>query len=155
MNALLAGENGPPTDDGDGTTRAPCGGMLRVRDVMTHHVISISADATIDTALWSFREHDVSGAPVRDETGRVVGVLSKSDIVDPMRNTEARKVSQAMNPVAWSVEPDAPAIDAVKLMVDKGIHRVLVVDANGQLAGIVTTMNILRALARGGAIAAV
>ena len=132
-----------------GMPNAHANSVVRVRDVMTHQVISIDAEASIESALWSFREHDISGAPVRDATGRVVGVLSKSDVVDPMRNSEARKVKHVMNPVAWSVKPSDPAIDAVKLMVDKGIHRILVAENPGRLEGIVTTMNIMRALAQG------
>jgi len=54
-----------------------------------------------------------------------------------------------MTPVAWSVHPDAPAMDGVRLMVQKGIHRLVVVRRPGQVEGIVTSMDVMRALARG------
>jgi len=125
--------------------------MLCVRDIMTSDVFSLPSDAPIEQAIWSFSAKEISGAPVRDPRGNLVGVLSKSDLVDPMRHelNEEATVADAMTPAVWAVHPDASVMDAVRLMVDKGIHRVLVVRGPGQLEGIVTSMSIMKALADG------
>lgn len=124
--------------------------MLRVRDVMTRQVFSLSTDQTIDRAIWSFSQNEISGAPVRDPDGNLVGVLSKSDLVDPMRAevNATSTVADAMTPAVWAVHPDDPVMVAVDLMVAKGIHRVLVV-RGPHLEGIVTSMSVMRALSDG------
>jgi CBS domain-containing protein len=55
-----------------------------------------------------------------------------------------------MTPAVWAVCPDDPAMRAVDLMLEKGIHRVVVVSRPGTIAGIVTATDVLRALSRGG-----
>jgi CBS-domain-containing membrane protein len=124
------------------------GSMLRVRDIMTPHVFTLRADTTIEMAMWSFADQAVSGAPVRDERGRLIGVLSQRDLVDPVyrRASGARTVRELMTPVMWAIRPDAPAIEAVRTMVEKGIHRLPVLSEVGQLEGIVTRSDVLKAL---------
>jgi predicted transcriptional regulator len=125
--------------------------MLRVRDIMTREVVSLAGDAPLEVAAWRLASEAVSGAPVRDARGNLIGVLSKSDLVDLMREPgNARRVKDAMTPAVWAVHPDAPAIEAVELMVEKSIHRVLVVRGPSKLEGIVTSMDVMRALAEGG-----
>jgi CBS domain-containing protein len=55
--------------------------MTVVRDVMTKNVISFSPDASVYDCAKILREKRISGAPVRDKNGRVVGVLSEGDIM--------------------------------------------------------------------------
>jgi len=124
--------------------------MLRVRDIMTRYVVTLRAESPLFSAEWTFASEGVSGAPVRD-AGRLVGVLSKTDLVDPLRGTQRRgaTIGDAMNPFIWSVHPADPAMHAVNLMVKLGIHRVLVVGRPGELLGIITPLDVLRALSRG------
>lgn len=124
---------------------------VRVRDLMTTEIITLAASTTVDDAARSLTFHQVSGAPVLDH-GRIVGVVSKSDLVDPRyRGTpEARPtVREAMTRVVRAVRPGDPAMMAVRLMANEGMHRALVVDERGKLVGIVSAMDVLRALSRG------
>lgn len=124
---------------------------LRVRDIMTTDVITLAASTTVDDAARSLTFHQVGGAPVLDH-GRIVGVVSKSDLVDPRhRATGAAKatVRDAMTKVVRAVRPGDPAMMAVRLMVNEGVHRAVVVDDRGKLVGIISPMDVLRALARG------
>lgn len=125
--------------------------MLRVRDIMTRDVVSLSEETSVEAAAWRLEYEAISGAPVRDRKGNVVGVLSRSDLVDPLRDGQPGKpVGDAMTAGVWAVAPDEPAIEAVRLMVETGCHRVIVIRGPGKLQGIVTTMDVMRALARGG-----
>lgn len=125
--------------------------MLRVRDIMTRRVVSLAADTPVESAIWRFASEDVSGAPVRDARGHLVGVVSKSDLVELVQRAGESKgvVEDVMTPGVWAVRPDAPALDAVKLMLEQHIHRVLVMGGPDRLEGIVTAMDVMRALVRG------
>jgi predicted transcriptional regulator len=124
--------------------------MLRVRDIMTRDVLTLSQDRPLESAAWTFSAARVSGAPVLDRAGKVIGVLSKSDLVDTARKPHlTNTVEEAMAPVVWAVHPDDPAIDAVRMMVEKEIHRVVVLRGPGKLEGLLTTTDVLRALLRG------
>lgn len=114
---------------------------------MTRDVYSLPADKSVESAAWRLSLDGMSGAPVRDAKGTVIGVLSATDLIDPL--CKGTTVGDKMNPCVWAVAPDAPVMDAVNLMVAKDIHRVLVLSGPGKLAGIVTTMDILRAIADG------
>lgn len=124
--------------------------MLRVRDIMTQGVVSLAPERTLESARWTFASAHVSGAPVRDRAGRVIGVLSKSDLVDPVQGgSQAETVGEAMTSAVWAMQPDDPAIDAVRLMLEQDVHRILVLEGPGKLVGIVTSMDVLRAISRG------
>ena len=126
--------------------------MIRVRDIMTPHVISLPADGRVENAVWSLNANQISGAPVRDAEGKVLGVLSKSDLVDSLRHRPVdgeTPITEAMTPEVWSIHPDSAASAAVELMVDKHIHRLVVMETTDEIIGIVTSMDILRALLAG------
>jgi len=124
---------------------------LRVRDIMTTKVITLSRSATTGEAARKLSDHRISGAPVL-EGERIVGVVSKSDLLD-MRTRSSREgqltVDDVMTHLIFGVRPGDPAMLAVRLMVEEGIHRVVVVNEAGKLAGIISPMDVLRALCRG------
>jgi predicted transcriptional regulator len=126
--------------------------MLRVRDIMTTEPFTLSEDVSALEARWALTRRNISGAPVADAEGNLIGILSKSDLVDPAPadwiNGEAA-VSDLMNPDVQMIYADDPALAAAQAMADKGVHRLVVMDEEGEVAGIVTPMDIVRALARG------
>lgn len=126
--------------------------MPRVRDIMTPRVLTVSADARVDHAVWSLSAKGITGAPVCDPEGKVIGVLSRSDLIDGDTHAVVpgeRPVAEVMTPEVWSVHPDAPASEAVALMVDRGIHRVMVMEGERALVGIVTSMDVMKAILAG------
>lgn len=123
----------------------------RVRDVMTADLVFLRTDLTLDDAWAVLHERGISGAPVLDVRGRLVGVLSKADLADPRHRPPAGPgtVEAAVTHVAYAVRASDPVMSAVRLMLDHDIHRALVVDDDGTLAGIITPLDVLRALAGG------
>lgn len=129
---------------------------LRVRDVMSSNVLTIPFSCTLAEAATLLFERGVSGAPVLGSNGRILGVVSHTDLVNPRHHAavldrasaDNLAVAEAMTRVVFAVQPDDPLISAIRLMVDEKIHRVLVTDEHGKLAGIVVPMDILRELAR-------
>lgn len=125
--------------------------MLKVRDIMTRKVLTLDPEADVREAARGLDREGVSGAPVRDDAGNLVGVLSKSDLTRPPRRVEPRppKVSDTMTPVLFSARATDPVSFAVRRMVETGSHRLIVVGDDGDLVGIVTPMDVMRALLDG------
>jgi len=126
--------------------------MLTIGDIMSSDVFTLAASCPADQAAWELSVRGFTGAPVRDESGRLVGVLSRSDLADPERNEgglQAKEVADLMTPAMFTLHPASPVIQAIKLMVREGIHRVIVMDERRQMVGIVTSSDVLNALVRG------
>ncbi len=123
---------------------------LRVKDVMTEAILLLRAEMSVDEAWSLLHDGGVTGAPVLDARGRLVGVLSNTDLADPRRRNAdtATCVRDVMTRVVYAVRADDTVLTAVRLMADENIHRAVVVNDDGTLAGIVVPMDILRVLAR-------
>jgi predicted transcriptional regulator len=125
----------------------------KISDVMTRDVFTLDASTPAETAAWELSVRGFTGAPVRDGRGRLVGVLSRSDLTDPERvqgDLGGKEVQDLMTPALFSLEPSESVNRAIRLMVREGIRRVLVMERNGALVGIITASDILRQLAWGG-----
>ena len=118
----------------------------KVADIMTRSVLTFSPQTTIAQAARALNDRRVGGAPVLDGS-RVVGVVSKTDLVD-LAGDGSAPIEQVMTPVLIAVRPTDPAMAAVRLMVTDRVHRALVMQ-DGRLVGIVTSLDVLRVLARG------
>ena len=134
---------------------------------MTEGVVSVRPDASLREAASVLVEHGVSGLPVVDEEGAVVGVLSETDIVmKASGGTErsgfltwlfdedsagvkvtAETAGQAMSSPAVTVAPNRTVHEAARLMIEDQVNRLPVVQ-DGKLIGILTRSDIVRAFTR-------
>ncbi len=122
--------------------------MTLVRDIMEKNVLCLSPETTLGDAADALSERQVWAAPVCSPEGRVLGVLSKTDIAECfVPSGPARTVREAMTPDALSIAAGSPMEAAIHTMAFEGVHRLVVVDADGHLEGIVSTMDVLRQLA--------
>lgn len=145
---------------------------LRVRDVMNRHVVCVSATQAMNLAAAAFVAHGISGAPVVDEQGRCVGVISAADFVcregaaekdgtaaagpavvrrephGPWEIQEVRpdRVSAHMSPAVQSVAAEAPLVEAARIMCAQHVHRLPVLDAQGRPEGMVTSLDVVAAV---------
>lgn len=142
---------------------------MKVSDVMTANVVTVGAQTPLRDVAALLSERKISGLPVV-EAGQVVGVVSEGDIIAKERGRapehhgllgallddrataelklEARTAGTAMTSPALTITPDRSVADAAGLMVDKGVNRLPVVDAEGQLLGIVTRADLVRVFVR-------
>lgn len=121
---------------------------LTVRDVMQAQVITLSPDQPLREAMHVLAAHDISGAPVCDSLGRVAGIFSKTDAIEVcLLGGWDKTVHEVMMPMVFSVGPDEPMQAAVDLMAFEGVHRLVVLNDDGALAGILTPMDVLQHLA--------
>lgn len=124
---------------------------LRVRDIMSTDIQTLQASASVAEAVRELSARGISGAPVLD-SGRIVGVVSTSDLVSPRSwpaDDGQPTVDAVMTRVLFAVRPGDPVMTAVRLMVAEKIHRAIVVSEEGALVGMVTPMDVMRALAEG------
>jgi predicted transcriptional regulator len=121
--------------------------MTTVRDIMEPNVFWLADDTPLKRAAEALAQRQISGAPVCAREGCIVGMLSKTDLAEFHGGAnDARLVREVMTPEILAVEPDAPIERAIQLMAFEGVHRLLVLES-GRLAGIVTAMDVMRALA--------
>jgi IMP dehydrogenase len=126
--------------------------MLTVRDIMTANVFTVDSDASAEEAAWGLTRRHIGGAPVRDSRGDVVGVLSKGDLVNPEPSQWIKgepTVGDLMNPDVLAVYPEDPALAAAVGMVQRNVHRVIVLDEEQKMIGIVSSMDIVKAVVAG------
>ena len=126
--------------------------ILLIRDIMTPRLFTLEAGASAEEAAWALTRRHISGAPARDAEGNLVGMLSKSDLVDPEPAQWIKKeatVGDLMNPDVVTLYADDPAMLAAAEMTNRNIHRIVVLDADSQPVGIVTALDVVKALYRG------
>jgi IMP dehydrogenase len=123
------------------------GQEMRVRDVMTSEVIAIPYGATVAQAGDILHAASISGAPVTGSGGRVLGIVSRSDLVDPRhKHAPDAPIADVLTRVVFAVRADDPVLWAVRLMAEERVHRAIVTDEAGVMAGIVTPMDVLRSM---------
>lgn len=145
---------------------------MKAYDVMTQYVISVGPNDTLAKAIRTMLQNDISGLPVLEADGTLVGMLTEGDLLhraetgtekrrprwlefllgpgklaDEYVHTHGRKVSEVMTPDPVTVTEDTPLEDVVSLMEKKRIKRVPVIRF-GKVIGIVSRANLLHALAK-------
>jgi CBS-domain-containing membrane protein len=127
--------------------------MLKIADIMTAEVFTVSAGAPVQEVAWSLAIRSISGAPVRDARGRLVGTITKAELIDPDRAAWPRgaglTAGDVMSPRVAVARADEPAMTAVRLLQRERLRQVIVTDAAGGVVGIVTPMDVLKALVHG------
>ncbi|HTG00117.1 MAG TPA: CBS domain-containing protein [Nitrospirota bacterium] len=147
--------------------RSEIGFELRVRDVMTANLITTSKYDTIYAAANILTAKNISGLPVVDKENKVLGIITQADILsmvgvshehtfkDLLRYMLGEKlperrigdfVGDIMTSPALTIKPEANIADAVKMMDEKRIRRLTVVDEQNRLIGILTRADILKAV---------
>jgi predicted transcriptional regulator len=163
------------------------------KDVMNPHVISVPANWTLEELSQFLIDKAITGAPVKDDTGKLIGVVSLTDIVrhdslaeidlsaddsapPPKRNKEAERgphdyylhgwedrlspedlasfhikekqhvtVRDIMTPMLFKVDESTSIQEVADTMIGGRVHRLLVTH-DGKVIGIVTTMDLLKAI---------
>jgi CBS domain-containing protein/anti-sigma regulatory factor (Ser/Thr protein kinase) len=119
---------------------------LPIKQVMKEKVITVEPDTTMKQLKGILRVNRISGVPVVDK-GRLVGVISMEDLLQAIEDGEINApVSQRMTTQLITVLETEPLVEAVKKFSQFDVGRVLVVNNQGTLIGILTVNNITRGL---------
>jgi CBS domain-containing protein len=122
--------------------------MMTARDFMTSDPACLKPDATVGDAVALLRELDVRHLPVINDDREVVGMLSDRDLRS-LALVPTTAVSQVMSTDVITIDADAYAYEVVDLMLEYKIGAVPVVNAEEQLIGIVSYIDMLRWLQPG------
>ena len=117
---------------------------IRCREIMTSNVQTATRGMTLSQVAVMMRDGDMGSIPVVED-GKLVGIVTDRDIV--VRSIADGKdadspVGNAMTTEIFSVSPDDFVFEAIRLMGDKQVRRVPVVDRSGALAGIIAMADI-------------
>jgi CBS domain-containing protein len=143
-------------------------------EMMSSNPISIEHDATVPEAVALLTDRGFSAAPVIDDAGRPIGVLSRSDILVHDRETarhacfadpeeeprhshprhegfsievvDKTRVADIMTPAIFTIGLKTPAPTVIEQMLALNVHQLFVVDDDQLLVGVVTALDVLRHL---------
>jgi len=145
-----------------------------ISELMNSEVVSARPDMTVSEVRNLLATHGISGAPVVDESGGILGVVSQSDLVrqteqrttegesgrfftdvndyrdlaDLPRDLSDEPVETVMSKEVYTIPRDSSAAVGASLMRERKIHRLLVTE-QGVLVGVVTSLDLLRAVEEG------
>ena len=114
-----------------------------IQDVMTTRLEMVANTVPIDFAVKLLLRQGISGVVVTTEEGDLVGILSWKDALRALNHGRG-VVGDHMSERLIAVAVGATVGDAARLMAHAGVHRVVVVDNNDNIAGIVSTLDIVR-----------
>jgi CBS domain-containing protein len=142
-------------------------------ELMSDNPVSLREDATIPEAVALMTDRGYSAAPVIDEAGHPVGVISRTDILvhdreqsrhaQPVDEEElhrqrsrregfsveiadSTRVRDIMTPTVFTVSTTTSAADVVKRMVELKVHQLFVVDEDDALVGVISALDVVRRL---------
>ena len=134
---------------------------------MTHKVVTVTPETSFKEAVRLLRSRRVSGLPVVDLKGQLVGIVTEADLLNKVEKREpdayvldskrhrldrsraaALDVASAMSREVTSVRPDFPLARAAREMHTRGFKRLPVVDESGRLVGIVSRGDLLKVFLR-------
>ncbi|MEH2294538.1 CBS domain-containing protein [Nostoc sp.] len=146
-----------------------------VTDVMSRDPIVVRAETPLKEAIQILAERHISGLPVVDDVGKLVGIISETDLmwqetgVTPpayimfldsviylknpatydrdLHKALGQTVGEVMSKNPISISPDKTLREAATIMHDRSVHRLPVLDSTGQVIGILTRGDIIRAMA--------
>ena len=143
---------------------------MNVADIMTREVVSVPTDMRVGQIARVFREHQLSGLPVIDEAGELVGIITELDMVkrharpqlpaylpllgaylplgtkdykESLRRITGVTAEDIMTTPVNTIGPDASFEDAATVMVSNRANPLPVVDDSGRMVGIISRTDIL------------
>lgn len=122
-----------------------------VDDLMAKKVITIRADRSVAEVIKSMVSNDISGIVVVDFAGDMVGMISAIDVFKVFNESNGTDkdflAEDIMTPYTMDIQPETPAEDAAKIMLENGIHRLVVTisPSKKKPVGIISSTDILRA----------
>jgi CBS domain-containing protein/anti-sigma regulatory factor (Ser/Thr protein kinase) len=119
---------------------------IKVQEVMTRDLLTMSAGMKMAEVLESFRKWRISGAPIV-ANGKLTGIISIEDLIRCLTNTDLEaEISKYMNYNVITVKDSDPLVEALKTFVSTRVGRLPVVDGDGKLVGIITKGDITRGI---------
>ena len=122
----------------------------KARDYMTRHLITLTPDMEVMHAVGIFVERQISGAPVLDATGNLVGMLSEKDCMRVALSAKyygewGGRVAEYMHAPVATIDADMPIVEVAQLFAEREYRRYPVLE-DARLVGQISRSDVLRAL---------
>lgn len=121
-----------------------------VSDLMARNLITFSPDQTLQDVMRSFIKHKISGGPVVDRSGKIIGIISEADCMKQISDSRYfnmpfinRKVELLMSKTVITIQDDQTIFDAASLFYNTKLHRFPVLDKRGRLVGQISLRDVL------------
>ncbi|MFA5356187.1 MAG: CBS domain-containing protein [Candidatus Omnitrophota bacterium] len=148
---------------------------MLIKDIMAKNVITVNPEMDIHELAKLFMSKNISGAPVVDKGGKLLGVVKEEGVIfqdkkvhlptfinlsfgflalgtkrydEEIKKITASKVSSIMEKDTLTITPEMDIEDAATLMIEKDVYYLPVLD-NDKVAGVITKKDIVRAIAKG------
>jgi CBS domain-containing protein len=119
--------------------------MKTIRDVMRARPIVIGRGETLHRALELLIENNISGLPVVDDEGSLVGVLSEKDLLRIFYDPDAHSIESVMTHDPVSLPLDAPLVDVIDCLMANDFRRVFIHDEK-KLVGLISRADLMPAI---------
>ncbi len=116
-----------------------------VKDAMTHGAITISLDASVDETCAKLQRHNISGLPVVDDKGQIVGIISEADLLEFIVDFEPAppSIATCVTYDVITISDEDTLVHAVDLLCENRIRRMPVVSGD-RLVGILSRRDLIR-----------
>jgi CBS domain-containing protein len=149
--------------------------MLTAKDIMTKDVVTVTPDTSIEELATLLVQNEISGAPVVDERGTLIGIVTENDLISrnkrlhiptvvsfldaaiylesskkfeqEVKRMAATRVGDICSRKVVSITEDSTVVDIATIMDEKKVHLLPVVE-NNKVVGIVGKRDVLKAFAR-------
>lgn len=149
--------------------------MLTAQDIMTREVITVNKDMSVQDFARLLAEKKISGAPVVDEQGKLIGIATENDLIDQakkvhiptvmalfdsfvflenpdrlekdLKKMSAATVGDISTAQVVTAKTDTPLDELATTMSEKNVHTLPVLDQEGNMAGVIGKSDIIRTIA--------
>lgn len=117
---------------------------ITARDLMNPEVLTVETSMLVRDLAAFLVDNEISGAPVEDAEGRLVGVVSLVDLAASQIDDERLTVAEIMTPALYTIDENATVSEVASTMLDGHVHRLLVTgEKPDSVVGIVSTSDLL------------
>jgi CBS-domain-containing membrane protein len=119
------------------------------KEIMTRDLVSATEDMTIEEALKALINHRITGLPVVNKKGKMMGVISEFDILQQLAGSKKKNSKVFQERIIFSkrvdaISDDTPLSTIVKEFIDTKYRRLPVIDKKGNLVGIITRRDLMK-----------
>ncbi|WP_422486924.1 CBS domain-containing protein [Gudongella sp. DL1XJH-153] len=144
---------------------------MYIKDIMTKDVITVTLNDNVEKCASLLIKHNLSGLPVLDESGKLVGIVTEGDLIrrasrikgpavlevlggmiyldspkkfmDELKSSMGQKAKDIMTKKVITIDPNQTIEEGATLLVEKNVKRLPVINKEGELVGIVSRRDIM------------
>jgi CBS-domain-containing membrane protein len=122
--------------------------LIPISEIMAKDVVAVRPELRIEDLEELLLARGISGAPVIDDLGKPIGMVSKTDLLQQRGGDDGGRVRDIMTCTAFCLSETESIARAAGLMAFEGVHRIPVVGRRGMVTGMVSPLDVMRWLAR-------